>query len=209
MDGQRFDQMARMLAGGLSRRAVLRGAAAGLAGAVGLRAGRVGAQQAKKPLCHATGDPANPWVVISVAEPAWQTHYDHGDHDYINCCADADCTTEGHTCGGGGVEGQCGAAVECLGPGDCPPPSDACHAATCVGGVCGTVTSGCGAFLGCQDNPACLALTTTEGGCFCLNGVIGIITEPCAASSECQASTGGTCALTCQGLTCVYDSNRC
>ena len=54
----------------MPRRTLLRGAAAGLAGAVGLRAARAGAGQPKRPLCHATGDPASPWVVISVADPA-------------------------------------------------------------------------------------------------------------------------------------------
>src|SRR5215213_969450 len=102
MDGQHFDRMARRLATSASRRTVLRGLAAGLAGAAGLRALRAEAGQTKKPLCHATGDPAYPWVVISVAEPAWPTHYAHGDHAYDDCCADADCASPA-TCGGGGV----------------------------------------------------------------------------------------------------------
>ncbi len=120
MDGQRFDRMARRLAGGVSRRAVLRGAAAGLAAAAGLRAGRAGAGQTKKSLCHATGDPAHPWVVIDVAEPAWDSHVAHGDHAYVDCCADAECTAPA-TCGGDGacVENTCDVdgAMACAGSG--------------------------------------------------------------------------------------------
>ena len=32
--------------------------------------GRAGAGQPKRSLCHATGDPASPWVSVSVADPA-------------------------------------------------------------------------------------------------------------------------------------------
>jgi hypothetical protein len=145
MDGQRFDRMARILAGGVSRRAVLRGAAAGLAGAVGLRVSRAGAGQEKKPLCHATGDPAQPWVVIDIAEPAWQTHFDHGDHDFVDCCADADCTGEGQTCGGGGVAGQCGSCTPPhvrLANGSCALPCTTDDECAFCGGVCDTIAEG-------------------------------------------------------------------
>src|SRR5690349_6325130 len=100
MDAHHFDKMTKLLANGMNRRRILR-AAAGLAGAAGLRALGAAAVQAKKPLCHATGDPANPWVVISVAEPSWPTHYAHGDHDFSDRCDDNACAAP-QTCGGGG-----------------------------------------------------------------------------------------------------------
>ena len=139
MDEQRFDRLAKALATAMPRRTLLRGAAAGLAGAVGLRAARAGAGQPKRPLCHATGDPASPWVVISVADPAQPAHLAHGDHAYVDCCADADCAAP-QTCGGGGTAGACGAPtttttptptttttptptpgrIPCSSPADCP-----------------------------------------------------------------------------------------
>ena len=103
MDGQQFDSLTKTLAGGIARRGLLRGAA-GLV--LGLRAAGTRAERAKRPLCHATGDPANPFVVIEVAEPAWETHLAHGDRPFVDCCADADCPRDGDRC----VEGACQAA---------------------------------------------------------------------------------------------------
>ena len=121
MDGQRFDQLAKALAGGTSRRGALRGAAGGLAAALGLGARGARARQAKQRLCHATGDPANPYVVINVAKPAWETHVAHGDTPHVDCCVDADCPGGG-TCRDGVCSPaavyvpvpDCGSGCECV-----------------------------------------------------------------------------------------------
>ena len=139
MDGQRFDHLTRALAGGTSRRTVIRGMGAGLAAAVGLRASRAKAGQVKKPLCHFTGSATTPWTVIEVAEPAWQTHYSHGDHDYIDCCDDTACNAP-QTCGGGGVEGQCGAA--CAANGSTCATNGGCCSGICQGGACAATVAG-------------------------------------------------------------------
>jgi hypothetical protein len=115
MDGNRFDSMAMMLANGTNRRKVLRGIAAGLAGAVGLRVLGAEAGQEKQAFCHATGNPASPWVVISIAKPAWKAHLAHGDHPYLDCCADDDCGAREHCTDGTCVEDTCtvNGAMEC------------------------------------------------------------------------------------------------
>lgn len=119
MDGPRFDSVAMMLANGVNRRSVLRGIAAGLAGAAGLRALGAEAGQEKQAFCHATGDPASPWVVIRIAKPAWPAHLAHGDHLYVDCCADDDCGARGRCADGACVEDACtvNGAMECSGSG--------------------------------------------------------------------------------------------
>src|SRR4051794_35701080 len=109
MDGSHFDDLARSLASDATRRGILRGLAGGVVAVLGRRAVAVGAAQTKQPLCHATGDPAHPYRVIEVAEPAWETHLAHGDAPYLGCCPGDVCPIAGETCGGGGVPGQCGA----------------------------------------------------------------------------------------------------
>jgi hypothetical protein len=88
--------------------------------------------------------------VIEVAEPSWQTHDDHGDHDYIDCSSNADCSGY-DTCGGGGVEGQCG-----------------CTPTTCPAGSCGWIDDGCGGTLDCGACSNCPVITLAEPACFWL-----------------------------------------
>lgn len=138
MDQRQFDQWTRNLGRGASRRGILRGMAGGLAAALGLRsAGSALAQQERQALCHATDDPANPWVVIDVASPSWGAHRAHGDHPRIDCCYDEECSGY-DTCGGGDRPGACG----------CTPRS------TCAEGESGMVPDGCGGelFCGCGGN---------------------------------------------------------
>ncbi len=166
LDPNRFDALARALAAPHTRRRALRAGAGAALAALGLaRGGPAAAGQDKKPLCHFTGSASNPWQVINVAEPAWQTHYDHGDHDYFNCCDDAACAIAGQTCGGGGVEGQCGAPALCQNV--VCTPLDQCHDA----GACDPATGLCSNprkanSTPCSaDNDACTLDTCQNGAC--------------------------------------------
>jgi hypothetical protein len=134
MDDHSFDDLTRSLARGLTRRTLLRGLGGGLAATLGLARASASGQQQKKPLCHATGSPDNPWVVINVAEPAWPTHFAHGDTPYVDCCAAA----------------------------DCPAPTDPCLVAVCQNGVCGVAPGNDGAP--CNDGNACTQTDTCQGG---------------------------------------------
>jgi hypothetical protein len=113
VDHHAFDQFTRAVAlPGATRRRFLRGMlGVGAAALVGNRARAVMAATTKKPLCHVTGDPNHPYEIITVAEPAWETHFAHGDTPYVNCCVDADC-----------------------------PPVDACTPGACIAGTCRTTT---------------------------------------------------------------------
>lgn len=135
MDGQRFDALTRLVAAGTSRRRFAAGLAGALATAV-LGARRTVAEKAKTRLCHATGDPANPYLVIEVAPSAAADHLGHGDFAYTNCCTDAACAAP-QTCGGGGVAGTCG----------CTPD----NAAACAGRACGAATNNCGQTVACGE----------------------------------------------------------
>jgi hypothetical protein len=132
MDGQRFDEMAKDMARGMNRRRMLRGMGGVIAAAVALRTHGIGAQQAKQALCHFTGSADNPWQVITVAEPAWDTHFAHGDHVYVDCCDDGACAGF-DTCGGGGTKGKCGCTAKTV----------------CADGDIGNVEDGCGGWLEC------------------------------------------------------------
>src|SRR5262245_29538208 len=92
MGGQRFDHLARALSVVVSQR--------------GCCAPRVRAEQVEKPLCHSTGAASNPWEVIEVAKPAWESQFAHGDGVFCSDAHSGACGNAGQapaTCGGGGV----------------------------------------------------------------------------------------------------------
>lgn len=158
MDSQRFDALTRSLARGTTRRGLLKGVGGGLAAVLGLTRRPAAAGQAKRPLCHATGDPANPWVVIEVAEPAWKAHFAHGDTPYVNCGTAADCPlpTPG-TCEGAPTctDGACGfAPVAATANILCRESDDECHDHAYCDGLSTT----------CPANPALINGTTCSGG---------------------------------------------
>ena len=153
MESRRFDDIARSFATGTSRRRLLGVVGSGLlAVADGTR--RVDAQPERVALCHATGDPTNPYTAIEVPEPAAQTHLAHGDTPYVNCCLDTDCP-EGETCGGMGIPGECGG---------CPTLT------TCAaqGVECGFIPDGCGGPAldcgGCGVGDLCTGPETCTAG---------------------------------------------
>ena len=187
MDGQRFDDLTRVLAIGVSRRGVLRGMAGVLATALGLRTVRARAQQVKQPLCHATGDPANPYVVIEVAEPAWETHFGHGDTPYVDCCTDGDCGSGGACCNGTCIDTTVDLS-NCGGCGMACTTAVSNATATCAGGVCGFACTG--SLTACGET--CIDTGTNLANC----GGCGVTcTPPANATATC---TAGQCGFVCK-----------
>jgi hypothetical protein len=179
MEGQRFDHVAKALAGGLTRRRVLRGAVGGLVAAAGLRVGLARAGQAKKSVCHFTGSTSNPWEVIEVAEPGYEAHRAHGDKDFVDCCSDDTCL-DFDTCGGGGVEGQCG----------CTPLT---YEEACGDQCSGEVSDGCGGSHTCSCS-VCEVITLEAPACFWQENISGNSCWtldspflPVGSQEECQA----------------------
>lgn len=187
MDGNRFDRITRELGTGRSRRSVLKGLAVAAAAGVGLRGrGRVLAGQEKQELCHVTGDPNTPYVVISVAEPAWQTHLDHGDTPFLNCCVDADCD-DGSVCNGQErcVNGACqpGTPLVCddgnpCTENSCDPVGGCQHAPVAAG-------------TSCDDGNVCNGQETCDGNGTCQPGTPLVCDDgnPCTANA-CDPATG-------------------
>ncbi len=207
MDGHRFDDLTRALAGRPSRRGVLRALAGGAAVAVGGRATAARAGQAKRPLCHATGDPARPYEVIDVAEPAWEAHLAHGDAPYLDCCPGDACPGPHDACGGGGVPGACGCTPKTLcEPGDTGPVDDGCGGeltcgcalteADCPAGVdaaaCACRVDECGPGASCPQGCYCIA---TTAGNRCHGGATIDCDQPCASSADCTDPIYPVCAL--------------
>lgn len=122
MDPMRFDAFTRRLAIGTSRRAVLRGLAAGALAGVGLAKVVAADSSSNVTLCHQTGSATNPWVLITVAPSAATTLLANGDK-YPNsdgtCSACQACAVgDGTTCDN---EGCCTGLLPdnfgaCIGP---------------------------------------------------------------------------------------------
>src|SRR5262245_49840848 len=125
MDGRNFDDFARNLATGRSRRSVLRGLIGGGAALAGLKATGISAAN-KTTICHFPPDnPAN-LQIISVSNNSLPSHFAHGDMVYGDCCFDSDCAP---------ILGDCGVLVGCLA--DVGSPSSCVYAddsSVCGGG---------------------------------------------------------------------------
>ncbi len=107
MDDQGFDRLARAVAAGHSRRAVVKvlvSAAGGLLAVWGGR--RAGAAGDKVPICHLTGSETNPVVLIEVGADAVPAHEAHGD------AINPDFGSDPEHCGGCGK--SCGAGQACV-----------------------------------------------------------------------------------------------
>ena len=142
MDQTRFDELARGLATGATRRRVFQGVAAAVVGGVGLtaagsalaRKGKKGVRaqgkgngkgrgQEKVEVCHKPGTPAEQTLVV--AAPALKAHLAHGDTEGP-CCTGPCCdggdacgTTEGRECGTDASETPCYCASTVEGGGNC------------------------------------------------------------------------------------------
>lgn len=231
MDGRRFDELTRRMGGEIPRRHVLRGLVGGIAAAVGLSKGVSANGQEKKDLCHRTSDPNTPWVVISVADAAYQKHLDtHGDQPFVDCCEDADCTGY-NTCGGGGTPGQCGCTPVCDSEtcsddgcgGTCPCPVNQ----DCCSGICtdlSTDDANCGSCGAVCESPETCGGDGSPGVCGCTPDPLEVICNGVCSdtridncgnlifcgpdvcdSGEICGGNGVCCTPSCDGLTCGDD----
>ncbi|MDQ3411715.1 MAG: hypothetical protein M3509_06295 [Chloroflexota bacterium] len=203
MDGQRFDSLARAVAGGASRRLVIRGFAAGvMATIVGVSRGSpVGAQQ-NVPLggrcstfganseCSQAGTPAGGVAVICS---------DNGValDGQFNCCRNAGgvCTADFHCCGSAACQnGTCGGSrAPSAGPGTSPLGANCTSTSQCsqAGGsvVCSDNGISTDGALNCcrSQGGACIAGSNCCSGLACINSVCG------GTSGSANLSPGTAC----------------
>src|SRR6478736_3948654 len=111
MDGSKFDNLARALGQGTSRRAMLRGLAGGVAGILAggaLTHQSAGAAGRDLVICHATGDSSAPYQTMTIPQTEMNQHARHGDFVRVECCTDSDCPDQSGECGQGSCQsGYC------------------------------------------------------------------------------------------------------
>lgn len=223
MDSQRFDDLARRLASGTSRRGLIKGGlVAGLVGgALGLRgAGSVGA-----------------------ATPCTSGRQCSSRRCVDGFCCNAACTGQCEACNVPGREGTCspvtgtpvGNRQRCPGAGVCqaacdgvtrtrcaafPGPETVCGASTCIGGwqttyacggngTCHPTTTSCGLYVCSAAGTACLTTCASSADCvgaaFCANGVCQgdkPLGQGCTSNDQCQSGLcvdGACCDQACTG----------
>jgi hypothetical protein len=192
MDGDRFDDLSRTLAAGISRRKVLAGVAAGLLGTLGIR-GSAGAGVSQiycgNVACASSPGRCKPGCVCCV-----YTNPITGRVMNSRCRPPGTCNPGDVVCPAGKVADPVRGCIDpCSGPGGCPqPPAGSCRVATCAtSGLCGTATAPddtvCGTGRACCDG-GCTTLGTTSNCSAC--------GDACTAN---QACTAGAC-------TCLYES---
>ena len=115
MDGTKFDDLARRLAGRHSRRAVLRGLVGGGAALVATQATSLAAPPNRVTICHwdANLGAYVQLLLVPNAAAAHAAHHplDNTNPDFTSNATCGDCNTacvSPETCGGGGVTGVCG-----------------------------------------------------------------------------------------------------
>jgi hypothetical protein len=138
------------------------------------------------------------------------------------------CGTCGKRCAPGEAchAGKCATHAECVHAGDCPQ-APACHAATCVGGVCGTsvlaegtacgsgamVCDGSGTCVGCNTAEDCPATGTPCATATCANGACGTVPAardtPCGTGNAMFCDGAGTCVGCNTASECPPTTNPC
>lgn len=194
MDGHRFDQLARSLSSGISRRGVVRGMAASLAG---LAAGLVGRSTGAAPNPCAVGCAGLPGPQKAACTQACR----RCDGDFTRVCFEFGpfgpinftCCPEGTFCvGEAGVCCEIG-TQPCFGPEGvtcCPEGSfcnfetGACEALT----ICPTGETAENCFAGvvadCAEG-ACALVDDVDNGCTCIERLCG---APCESSADCDGA---------------------
>ncbi len=179
MHGSGIDRLARELAGGRSRRAVVKAlagaAAGGLLAALGGRG--AGAAGEKVRVCHLTGSATTPVILIEVSPNAVAEHEAHGD------AIEPDFGTDPAHCNGCG--NACDAGQACVN-GAC---QDACLA---LGAVCDPADNQC-----CQDEEqiACaeVAAPACGGGPRCCRPGTGSCINDCDCCGSLLCNESGRC----------------
>ena len=209
MDGQRFDDVARLIGAGASRRSVLKGLSGGLLGIAGIGvAARVARAQDATP-CVDDGDCSDCEVC---AKTLCIANCTAGEGD--SCC-DA-----GETCNA--ETGTCDVVVaECQGDADCAD-CEACAEGTCVFDcTLGEGDACCADGAVCNDDGTCAVVCAGEGelcvqtdavGAECCAGfacnsefVCEAIAEPVACETDDDCGEGEIC---CGGF-CIADIECC
>ena len=197
MDGQRFDELARALAGGTSRRRLLRG----IGGLIGVAAGLAGAE-------------------ATSAKPAPKKCKNQGSGCKANgdCCGGTCCNRvccgDGATC----VDGAC-VEPECSETRPCPDLGQLCWPDVCVNGSCTQVSLDCDDGNPCTEegicDPAsgCVHLPRPAGiqcpGGYC--DALGTCRPPCSAATQCPPPPPGERCLVavCDSGVCHLRGNDC
>jgi hypothetical protein len=228
MDGQRFDDLARLIGSGASRRRVLTVLTGGL-GSLWLGKGAARAQCANPETCQTDGDCCDRFTCDAESSACVAPPSCHPTGEA--CAADAEC------CVGSCLGGMCAA---CSRPGAaCTDEVGCCGSAGCVDGIC----VGCGPLerpcpdydhccLGeCLWQELCVGCLDQRDQCYedanCCNGgscfqgrcaICSGINAPCTASSECCSGLcletdvdGFRCVGECRGagVACVENQSCC
>jgi hypothetical protein len=206
MDGIKFDDLARRLARGHSRRAVLRGLVGGGAALVAARAGTMLADPADKvTVCH--WDAAlDAYVQLEVPPQAAAAHANHSedliDPDFTSDANCGDCNTvcvSPETCGGGGQPGVCGGVGGCTIDADCDD-SDLCTTDSCdpLTGQCVHTPINCDDGFACTTNVCdprfgCFSIVNCEVCQLCSGDLSACVPSP--NGGECTPPDGdvGAC----------------
>ncbi len=209
MDDQRFDNLARALAGGASRRRVLRGMLGGTAAAVMAlaRGSRAGAQEgtlAPGAACSSTSQCSQAGGPVSCADNGY------ANDGALNCCrtsggACADATSSADCCGG--LYCRNGVCTDLSVSGELPPGSYCTATSQCsqAGGpaICadnGLASDGalnCCRTAGgvCDSSAVCCSGLLCAGGVCSGNGAPAGTVQlgaACTATTDCAASTSGS-----------------
>ena len=151
MDGSKFDNLARTLGHGTSRRTMLRGLAGGFAGILAggtLVHQGAGAAGRELVICHATGDPNAPYQTMTIQQTEMNMHARHGDFVRVECCTDSDCASQGQV--------SCETGY-CIGTATCGAPGAHCTIAEFVTQCCANPDGSTGCFFptGDPNNGVC------------------------------------------------------
>lgn len=211
MNGQRFDQLAKTLGTGATRRTVLKTIGAGLGGALLGMLGSRGARAVDAISCtiHADcdvlGGAGDGRCVSGVCQ--------------ICIAATAPCTGADLCCDGGAqcVGGFCTIGESCITTGGpCgvsvagAPAVECCDGLTCIDEVCTPPCSGAGGACGGKGLECCAGFTCDAGSCVADAVVCLAAGETCATSCRTDVTASGVeLAACCDGLVCDCLSAVC
>lgn len=155
MDGNRFDDLSRRLAVGVTRRRALKGVAAGLLGALGLRAAAGDAAQVTQARCGNVTCKNNPGRCNDGCV-CCEYRNSQGRVTNSRCRPPGTCAPGTEACPRGQrFCANLGRCAECCGEGDCGPDGVCLEESCCLprtfcqDGECGTVDDGCGGTIDC------------------------------------------------------------